>query len=176
MIAALGWMLVPRADAQSPGKTGTTKPVDIQVKVSQDAVHRHSSILAAFLLSIREGWHINSAHPSDSSMIGTLVEPDPLPGVRIAEIRYPAGTEKKLAFAEEPLSVYQGSAMVVMKIETGDSLGLGNHLLRAAVTYQACNDRMCLPPATVYADVHLRVVADAEPVSPTNTDLFQGWR
>ena len=174
--AALAWMHVPRADAQTPGKPATAKPVDIQVRVSQDAVHRHSSILAALMLSIRPGWHVNSAQPSDSSLIGTLVEPDRLPGVRIAEIRYPAGIEKKLTFAEEPLSVYEGTAIVVMKIEVGDSLRLGDHLLRAAVTYQACNDRMCLPPATVYADVPLRVVADADPVSFTNTELFKGLR
>ena len=85
-------------------------------------------------LSIREGWHLN-ANPASLEFL----KPTWVDGA-VRAMRYPAGRMLDLAFADRPLSVYSGT--VTLKGEIGD--GATGVLL----TYQACDDRRCLPPIT----------------------------
>ena len=55
-------------------------------------------------------------------------------------VTYPPGESFKFTFAPEEISVYSGSATLTGELAAGErSLSL---------TYQACDDRRCLPPVT----------------------------
>ncbi len=85
-------------------------------------------------LDIREGWHVNANPASLDFLIPTAVEG----GVR--DLAYPAGESFRFEFAPEEISVYSGTATV-----RGQASPESPEL---QVTYQACDDRRCLPPVT----------------------------
>ncbi len=88
-------------------------------------------------LAIDEGWHVNANPASLPFLIPTAVE------VRGAEavIRYPEGRALRSEFAPEEILVYEGTVEIPMILESGASPA------QVALRYQACDERICLPPA-----------------------------
>jgi hypothetical protein len=88
-------------------------------------------------LGIDEGWHVNANPASLPFLIATAVE------VRGAEavIRYPEGRRLRSEFAPEEILVYEGTIEIPMILESAASPA------RVALRYQACDERICLPPA-----------------------------
>ena len=97
--------------------------------------------------TLAAGWHVNSHQPSEDYLIATSVRLDPSPGVQFGEPKYPEGMMKKFAFAETPLSVYEGILRDRGPPDPGRRPSLPK--LTGAVEFQACNDTQCLAPATV---------------------------
>ena len=85
-------------------------------------------------LEIRDGWHVNANPASLEFLIPTRVE-GPVRGVS-----YPAGESFRFEFAPEEILVYSGKTSIAGSVEPGVS--------DLRVTYQACDDRRCLPPVT----------------------------
>jgi hypothetical protein len=101
---------------------------------------------------IANGLHINSHTPRQKSLIRTeLIVAEPV-GVKVAAVDFPAGTD--YAFPADPsqkLSVYTGEFVLKMHLTAQP----GNHLVPAALRYQACDNSTCFPPrnAPVAVDV-----------------------
>jgi uncharacterized protein YyaL (SSP411 family) len=85
-------------------------------------------------LEIQEAWHINANPASLDYLIPTKI------GGQLRNLSYPPGESFSFAFAPEELSVYSGSVTI------GGELAPGEQTL--SLTYQACDDRRCLPPVT----------------------------
>src|SRR6185436_4324618 len=101
-------------------------------------------------LTIKSGWHINSAKPTLDYLIGTKVEVTGTGGSTVEGIDYPEGHLVRLAFADEQLSVYEKDVVITPRIRTPrDAAAAGGVDLAARLTYQACSDKACLPPETV---------------------------
>ncbi|MGH9317635.1 MAG: protein-disulfide reductase DsbD family protein [Thermoanaerobaculia bacterium] len=92
------------------------------------------------------GWHVNSHHPSEDYLIATAIRLDPAAGVEAQEPRYPEGKQKKFAFADQPLSVYEDHFSVDIPVSWS---GAPPAALAGTVDFQACNDTQCLAPASV---------------------------
>jgi hypothetical protein len=89
-------------------------------------------------LEIRSGFHL-SANPSSSP---ALVPTEVVAVLgRLRNVRYPEG--QLLAQAGETLRVYQGRVRISGEIEAPE---VGAPALE--LTYQACDDRRCLPSVT----------------------------
>jgi hypothetical protein len=101
---------------------------------------------------IRDGLHINSHTPHEKSFIRTdLVVLEP-PGVKVDSVDFPDGAEYSLkAFPNEKLSVYTGEFVLHAHVVARP----GEHLVQAALRYQACDADSCYPPrkAPVAVDV-----------------------
>ena len=85
-------------------------------------------------LRIRDGWHVNANPASLDFLVPTQV------GGEVRGLAYPAAGRFRSAFAPEELAVYTGMAAI-----------RGEAAARATavqLTYQACNDHLCLPPVT----------------------------
>jgi Disulphide bond corrector protein DsbC len=101
---------------------------------------------------IADGLHINSHTPRQKSLIRTeLIVAEPA-GVKIAAVDFPDGTD--FAFPADPsqkLSIYSGEFVLKMHVTAQP----GNHLVQAALRYQACDNSTCFPPrnAPVAVDV-----------------------
>lgn len=95
---------------------------------------------------INQGLHINSHTPRQKSLIRTeLIAAEP-PGVNIASVDFPAGTD--YAFPADPaekLSVYSGEIVLKMHL----TAERGNHLVQGGLRYQACDTNTCFPPRTL---------------------------
>lgn len=92
---------------------------------------------------IRDGLHINSHAPLEKSFIRTdlmVIEP---PGVKVAAVDFPEGSMYALkSLPNEKLSVY--TREVVLRAHV--TATAGEHLVQAALRYQACDTNSCYPP------------------------------
>jgi len=68
----------------------------------------------------------------------------------IAAIEYPPGVTRKLAFAEEELRLYEGTATLVVRFSRDQRR---ESPLRLALRYQACSEDACLPAVTRQIEV-----------------------
>ncbi|HTO94908.1 MAG TPA: protein-disulfide reductase DsbD domain-containing protein, partial [Bacteroidota bacterium] len=73
--------------------------------------------------------------------------------------RYPPAVRRVLAFSGEPLDVYEGVVPVTMEISAAAGLAPGEYSVPVDVSYQACNNDICLPPAVVRVTVPVRVIS-----------------
>lgn len=112
---------------------------------------------AVVRLDIADGWHVNANPPSDKFYIGTEVTAEPQAGITPGAPAYPRGLTKKFEFSRQPLAVYEGRVEVRLPLRAEASAAKGRHTLRARVRYQPCNDRECLQPRTVEAEIAVNV-------------------
>ncbi len=97
---------------------------------------------------LRTGYHANSNTPSDEYLIPMKLTWSTGP-LEVAQVVYPKGQMEKYSFSDKPLSVYTGDFEVVTKFKISANATPGQAVLTGKLRYQACNDRMCLPPKTV---------------------------
>ena len=108
-------------------------------------------------MTIEDGWHTNSHQPTFEYLIPTTLEVRVPAGWPQPRIDYPAGEMKTFAFEEEPLSVYEGEVLFDVRIDLPDDAPSGVRTLAFDLTYQACDDRSCLPPVSVSRDLELTI-------------------
>ena len=94
---------------------------------------------------IAEGWHVNSHKPSEDYLIPTALQLAPASGVTFGEPKYPDGVQRKFAFSESPLSVYEERFTITVPVAWS---GSAPPEIVGTIDYQACNDRQCNPPAS----------------------------
>lgn len=103
------------------------------------------------------GLHINSHVPSDKSYIPTTLVMPAGSSVKVSSVAFPAGEPFAFkAFPKDKLSVYEGEFTVHAKV----TATRGDHLLNAALRYQACdsNTNSCYPPRK--APVAIDIIGD----------------
>jgi len=150
----------------------TPPVVDAHALLSTDAAHPGSTVKAAVEARIASGYHINDHHPSLDYLIPTELKLEPTKQVEIEKVVYPKGEAKKFAFADAPLSVYEGTLVVGAKLKVAPTVPPGSYALKGKLTYQACNDHACLPPASVPVALALKVVDKRIPLKRVNADVF----
>ena len=141
---------------QSPGPdVSSTAQV---VKVVSHFIPKSASAPANVELDITPGFHVNANPATFPYLIATEVQPSNVKGITIGKIEYPAGTQKKFAFAEQPLSVYEGNVTIPIPLTVATNVS-GQQMLPLKVRVQACDNEKCLPPVTL--DSAIAVNADA---------------
>ena len=99
-------------------------------------------------LQLRDGYHMNSNMPPDPYLVPLRLtwETGPFTG---AEVVYPKPSLRKVEFFPGPLPVYSGRLELVTRFKVAASVTPGLVNVPGKIRYQACNDRMCLPPKTL---------------------------
>ena len=98
-------------------------------------------------LQLREGYHMNTNMPPDPYLIPLRLTWDS--GSISAEVVYPKPELHKVEFSAAPLPVFSGKFELVTRFKVPASVQPGLVNIPGKLRYQACNDRMCLPPKTV---------------------------
>src|SRR5205823_777232 len=106
---------------------------------------------------LKSGYHCNSDKPSEDYLIPLKLTWTPAP-LEVAQIVYPQAQMEKYAFSEKPLSVYTGDFEILTKFKVPASAPPGPAILTGKLRYQACTDRMCLPPKSVDISLPITVV------------------
>ena len=83
-------------------------------------------------LEIREGWHINANPASEELLIPTTISGD------VGDVVYPRASRFRPSYLEKDLAVYKG------EVELRGTVTNRNPTLW--LSYQACDERRCLPP------------------------------
>jgi hypothetical protein len=107
-------------------------------------------------LQLREGYHVNSDKPPDPYLIPLRLTWDSGP-VTAAEIVYPKPENRKVDFFAGPLPVFSGRFELVTRFKVAAAVPPGLITVAGKLRYQACNDRMCLPPKTIDVTVPVSV-------------------
>ncbi len=135
--------------AQQTGVLGVEPPQRLVVKRGELPVQK-------LKVAIQPGYHANSNKPSESYLIPFRLtwEAGPL---EAAEIVYPPAKLEKFSFSEAPLSIYDGAFEITSRFRKTASAQPGPAVMTGKLRYQACNDKMCLPPKTVEVKLSLLI-------------------
>ncbi len=116
--------------------------------LSHDVVRAGDEFKVAFLPQIVAGYHVYGA--ADKTMTPFKVEVEVPKGVELADtIRYPrAKSHGDKSLGAEVTSYKKDVPISCLAFKASDDLEGEEVVIRAKVSYQACNDSMCFPPTT----------------------------
>ncbi len=147
--------------------------IKIKTYQSFDKVFTGSEFKIAIEIDVEEGWHINSHKPYDDYLIPTEVVLPENPNFSLQKVAYPEPHDFKLAFSEEPLSVWEGKIFFGALIKVTENLESGEYRLIVELNYQACNDMSCLAPTYIADTIIVTVVDKKEVVNQVNQEIFE---
>ena len=125
----------------------TVQPVEIPAGGSNEAVVH---------LTIQPGYHINANPATYPYLKATELDVTDTDEVSMDYTYYPNPQVKKFAFADQPLRVYEGELQLKVLLNADKKAAKGNRSVHCKLNVQACDDKLCYPPATL--DVVIPVV------------------
>ncbi len=112
-------------------------------------LQRGGTANARLSVYLRGGYHVNSDRPNDEFLIPLRLRWDEGGPVKAVETTYPKPELRDYGFSEKPVSVFTGSFVIVTRLQAAPDAPAGAGTLAGKLRYQACNDKMCLPPRTL---------------------------
>ncbi|MBI2440170.1 MAG: thioredoxin fold domain-containing protein [Lentisphaerae bacterium] len=142
LVVALTPLAVP-----AQGGSGSADKVSVSHQLSVDRARAGETFGATVIVNVVTGWHVQAAQPSFDYLVPTRLTLDPLPGIRVSAVEYPAA--KMIEFAGERLAVYDGIVALRFSVTLSSGVAPGPRALKGSLTIQACDNKVCLAPATV---------------------------
>jgi DsbC/DsbD-like thiol-disulfide interchange protein len=103
-------------------------------------------------VTVASGYHANSNKPVDPYLIPLHLTWNPGP-LTSASVVFPKPQIQKLGFSPKPVSVFTGAFDIVTQFRVASDAAPGTSTAIGKLHYQACDDRSCLPPATIEVSV-----------------------
>lgn len=162
------------AKPQTPAQSGTIKAEDVlnvQWMCSHDRIASGDSFKLAFLPVLAPGFHVYA--PGEERMTPFKVELILPEGIELrGALQYPRPDKKRDPFLEVDVLQYQGDIpMSALVLQANDALPLGEAVLKAKLSYQACNDVLCYPPTQKTIELPMQVVS-----KETKRSQVSGWK
>ena len=129
----------------------------MKIHVAPVALTAGGHAKAIVKLELVAGWHVYANPPSGEYNIPVKISLSGSRGVTVGAPGYPAGSDLKLPTDEKPVRVYDGAFEIPLPLDAAAAAENGVHKLMGKLMFQACNDRICLPPVTVPFTVELTV-------------------
>ena len=131
------------------------QPVSAKATLSPGHVPAGESVGVTVDVTIEDGWHINSNEPGLEFLVPTTLEFELPEGMTASHVRFPAPKVRRLALAgDRDLKLYEGTVEITATLSYKDS-GAPRADATAVFHYQACNDTLCLRPATIRLPLEL---------------------
>ena len=124
------------------------------------------------MVSLPEGFHVQSNKPSDPSFIPTVLSVEPPAGVTVTEIVYPASTELEAGRRRSAARGVRARLHDWRPPGRRSRVPNGDLIVPARLRYQACDDTTCYIPTTADVQWTLRVVPARTPVASSHADVF----
>jgi suppressor for copper-sensitivity B len=167
LLAVLAATLAAAAAAQPLGRV---EKAELSAAADRESYAPGDPVRVVAVMRIDEGWHVNSHWPTFDYLIPTELRLTLPEGWETPEIEYPQGEMDSFAFADQPLSVYDGEVKIFATTRVPESSAASRAEIGVELRYQACDDRSCLPPVDSRAEV---VVALGETGAATSEELFR---
>jgi len=97
---------------------------------------------------LQPGYHVNSNDPREEFMIPLKLTWAAAP-LEVEAVEYPEPAMERYSFTDDPLAVFTGDFDIRTRFRVPDQAPAGGHNLRGSLRYQACSDKLCLPPKTI---------------------------
>jgi DsbC/DsbD-like thiol-disulfide interchange protein len=111
--------------------------------------------------SIDSGWHVYAlTQPPDSPVIATQITvPDGQPLALSGDIEAPQAESKMDPTIGKRTAFYEDSASFALPLKVNKKAHPGKHSFEVDVRFQACNDRLCLPPRTQKVETPVEIAS-----------------
>jgi thiol:disulfide interchange protein DsbD len=136
---------------------GQSDLVSISAQASPAAIKPGQSARLTVTVKVADKFHINSNAPKQAEFIPTVLEISGGDGLKLGQAKFPKPQAKKVSFAPEQVELFGGSFDIVLDIAAPDGAKAGKRSLKALLSYQACDDEMCMMPAAAEASAELEV-------------------
>jgi len=173
LFAAVAGFLVLGGGAPAEARIAAPQQAKLALVADRTAYEAGSTAHLAARVTIVPGWHVNAHKPTFEYLIPTDLALELPAGWPAAALRYPPAAQRKFAFEEKPLAVYDGTVAILADVAVPPGAARGSFPIRASLSYQSCNQNQCLPPATALATLAMKVGpggvatgADLSPVPP----------
>lgn len=153
---------------------------------SSPKAHPGDQRILAIIVRLAPGYHINpNAHQLPSNLNFTPI-PTTLTArisartaVRLGSPQYPQAQQRVVAYANQPLPVFQHRFILYLPVVVRPHARAGIINLMVNLDYQMCSDHTCFAPATASQTVHLQVVPASQTLAsipnPRRTKLFSAF-
>jgi len=160
--------------AASLGQTNQKKKlVSAKAYLSVDKLPAGKTCQVAIVLTIEEGWHINTNPSSPDFLVPTTFTIKSMQKIKLDKVKYPTGHAFKVSGFDEPLQVYEKQVIVRGTLEIPADAGGKEEELELKVKYQACNDKTCIRPTTLSLKGKFRIAKPGEPIKEINQQWFR---
>jgi uncharacterized protein YyaL (SSP411 family) len=116
---------------------------------------------AVVTATIEPGWHLyaNPAGAAELRPTTLGLDPTSTSSATLVAVKYPAGQAKVLASTgPETVALYEGKIEITARIRLAEQARPGPLRLTLKLSYQACNDKLCLAPASLGIPLNIDVV------------------
>lgn len=133
-------------------------PVVVSASCSASEVAVGDDFKVSVNIVIDDGWHINGHEPAQDFLVATTLSFELPDGIEVSAVEYPQPHTRRLAVGgDRDLRLYENS--VVIEGELHYVANAASGVKPAAILYyQACNDTVCLRPASLTVPLSLEIV------------------
>jgi len=143
--------------AASPVAQRITSEGVVKAAAERVEIPAGGSAEATVRLTIQSGYHVNANPPTFPYLKATALEISPADGVSVAFVTYPKAVNKKFAFADQALAVYEGETDLKATLKSDKTAKKGERSIPARLRIQACDEQVCYPPGTLELAIPLNV-------------------
>jgi len=133
----------------SPAAQRVTSESVVKVGAQPVQIVAGGSGKTAVRITIQTGYHVNANPPTFPYLKATTLVVPPAEGVSLGTVTYPKALQKKFAFAEKELAVYEGEAEVMALLKVDKAAPKGERSVPAELRIQACDEQVCYAPGTI---------------------------
>lgn len=162
LAATLAWAMPARAQFDA----APTPDELVQVRVAPVTIAPGRTQVVDVVLRIKAGWHINANPAANENAIPTELVIASARGYRIGAPVYPPPKVERLSFDPEPLLVWDGTVTIKVPVTADAGGAVRGAELGGKVSFQACNDEVCLAPASVPFELGLHGGEGASAAAP----------
>jgi len=145
------------------------RKASLELVVDRTAYQAGERVRFAALVTVEPTWHVQAHEPSLEYLIPTELELGLPAGWPAPTIAYPEPTLWQSSFETEPLAVYESTFAVFAELTLPETVAgdeKEGEVVTALLRYQACDDRVCLPPTEARAEVRLELGRSGEAIFP----------
>lgn len=146
-------VVAPQIAAAQPARPRA----EVTPVVQTSPVTAGATALVSLRVRLPEDVHVQAHEPRDPSLIATVLTVEAPPGITVEAVTYPPPTELVQTGRRDPLTVLGPEFAVDVRLAVGATAPAGELAVPVVLRYQACNDRVCFPPARATATWTLAV-------------------
>ena len=159
VVVVVGCLVVGGCFAALAADAAAQDPVQWSAKVAAKTIRGGATFDVALTAKIDDEWHIYSVTQAAGGPVPTSVTIG-APFARAGAIRGPDPTSAYDPNFELRTETYDGTITLIVPVRAPQAAKAPT--LHAGVTYQACTERLCLPPRTVTLSVRVSVETTAQ--------------
>lgn len=185
-LSALLAAAAPAAAQPDFGFGGGDDEIVVRAVAQRDAAHPGGEIVVAVVIDHADGFHTWPNEPvlpqelADFPTTPTLIDVsvDPPGGAAVGPIQWPEPKPTVVNYTGEPLEIlfYEGEAVAFVPLRVSRGFEGDEVAVTLKVSYQACDDMICLPPTDEWITLRLAVLpAGSELPGENEPALFEGF-